>query len=352
MKLKILGVVTVVLLVIALVGGLLTRREEAVPEGMVGQPLLQGQHVGGAAEIRIDDGKSPVTLKATTDGWVVVEQYDFSANTAMINRLLLRMTEKTVGRFITSDPKVYAQLGLLTTAENHDSAQEKITGIEFTVLDDTQHELYRVVLGNEREAPQPGMRAAGMYVRFPGEDAAYLIASLLRVNVKPRDWLDPVLIDFDEKIELQRFRIARAGKKPYTIEREDAEAKWKMAGDENRNLADRASREAARGLGDLVMVNVADPELSQADMGRDKVAVVEMTLFDQRNYTLTVGEEVGLEEYRYVTVSASVDPDLEDETVRKEVEAFNKKFEGRVFGIYDWAVERFIVDQDHFDPKS
>ena len=85
---------------------------------------------------------------------------------------------------------------------------------------------------------------------------------------------------------------------------------------------------------------------------RDKVAVVEMKLFDKRSYTLTVGEEVGLEEYRYVTVSAAVDPDLDDETVRKEVEAFNKKFEGRVFGIYDWAVERFIVDQDHFDPKS
>jgi hypothetical protein len=359
-KLKTLAIVTAVLLAAALLGSLARHRGggKSQAEGRVGATVIKPEDLAHAATIRISTGDVTSTLKATPDGWVVQEQYDFAADRENLSNLIFKLAELKFDRFVTKDPQSYAGVIVVSPAETGGKTDPGKTGIEFTVTDDKGQPTVHYVFGARRKGDTAEQGpAGGMYVRDLSDGSVYLISGSPRILTKPEEWIHIVILNFEEKKDVRSFSVKRPGK-PETVlhrvgvppEKVDFETNVEWTLDNapaGRKVSARAVAEVTKGIGDLFMVRVADPKLTPERMGRSEIATVNVDMFDGRHYTLTLGTKDDKEGFRYLTAEASLGANAAGETVKKTVEDYNRMFKGRMFAINGWSADRFLVDRDH-----
>ena len=359
MKLKTISISTAVLLAAAILGWMLNQRGGAPPaQGRAGQVMLDPALFQQSATLRFDSGGDKATLRATDQSWVVEESYDFPVQREFLSQFIFKLSEIKYERLVTRDPAVFPELGVMTTAENGGKAEEKKTGVEFQMLDDKGQSLFHVVFGNRRGGEAGGQvtGAGGMYVRDLDEGTVYLLSGAPRVIVKATDWIQVVILELDEKKDIQRFAIQQPGlgKRVFTRvgvppEKEDTDTKveWTIEPMQlGRKISHRAIGEVAKGLGDLFMVNVAPPGLTAEQMGRTQLSTVEIDLFDGRRFQITMGVKADKEGQRYMTIEASLVPGTTDEAVRKQVDEYNRQFKGRIFIVHGWEADRILPSKD------
>lgn len=359
MKLKTIAIVTAVLLGAALLGAFVHNREGRRAEpGRVGQTVLDPKILETAAKLRFDAGEDRSTLRSTPREWVVEEAYDFPVQRDFLSQFLFKLTELKYERLVTRDPAVFPDLGALLISENGGKAEQGKTGVEFQLLDEQGHSKAHFVFGNRRKGEEDGAvtGSGGMYLRDLDENAVYLLSGSPRVISKPGDWIQVVILELESKKDLKRFSIHRPDKPDLVLtrvgeppEKVDFETKVDWTLDHlppGRKLSMRAVGEVAKGLGDLFMVNVADPKLTPEQMGRGKVSRIEIDLFDGRHYTITVGEKEDKAGYRYLTAQASLDSKVDNAELKKKVEEYNRIYKGRTFVVHDWEGTRILPERD------
>lgn len=352
MNLKTLAIVTGVLVALAVAGGLLKNRSQgpAPADERVGGPLMQAADTEGARQIRLASAEATTTLQRGDNGWTVKEQQGFAANEGKLRHFLLKLAQGRVERRVTDEPGRFAALGLLTPseAEEREDATAESAGTLLSIAGADGEPAYRVVLAPPRQQDARGRGSGARYVRFLGSDTAYLASTEAAVSARSTEWVRSMVTDFDADKLLQRFTIRRPGREPVRFSRPDEESGWTLEGVAADRLDTKEVEDTAKGLADLFLVEIADPSASAADLGRGRVATVEMALFDGRRYTLEVGEETGAEGYRYMTVSASLSPDVDDSGLQEEVDAFNRRFRGRMLAVHDWVAKRVVRSLDQF----
>jgi hypothetical protein len=363
-KLKTIAIVTGVLLVAAIVGALVQRREGGRQEpGRTGKAVLDPRILDGATRLRFDSGEHHSTLRSTPQEWVVEEAFDFPVQRDFLSQFLFKLTEIKFERLVTRDPAIYPKLGVQLASENGGKAEQDRTGVEFQILDDQRNSRLHVVFGNRRKGEDAGdvTGSGGMYLRDLDENAVYLLSGAPRIMTKPEEWIQVVVLELEEKKDIKRFRISRPGKPELMLtrvgeppEKVDFETKvdWTLDGmPPGRKLSMRAVGEVAKGLGDIFMVRVADPKLTPRQM--ERMATVEVELFDGRRYTITVGEKDDKDGYRYLTVEAGLDPKVGDAELKKQVEEYNRVYKGRAFVVHGWVATRILPERDSlFEGKS
>ncbi|MCZ6553364.1 MAG: DUF4340 domain-containing protein [SAR324 cluster bacterium] len=365
MKLKTIAIATGALLAVAVLVALLRdpggeRREV----GRSGQPVLLPEHMENVAKFRFDNGEDTATIRSAERGWVIEEEFDFPVEQRFLRQFLLKLSELRLERRITDKPEVFPELGVLRPSENGGKREENRTGIEFTVIDADGEAAFRAVFGNRRRSAEQGGAQAGvsgsggMYMRDLADDTVYIISGAPRIFTKSREWIKAVILDFKAKKDLKRFRIQRANGEVIAVERigeppEEVDFKtkvdWRLDGVEDISRLDqRVILEIAKGLGDLFLVRVSDPSLSPKETGRERIAVVNIELFDRRHFTVTLGEELDTEDFRQLTIEATLDPSVDDPELRKETEEFNRIYKGRIFVVHSWVATRILPDREEY----
>ncbi|HUJ73276.1 MAG TPA: DUF4340 domain-containing protein [bacterium] len=347
MKTRTLAITVGVLVVLVAASVLVQRHRQGGAGDRMGQPLMGALDMSQAARITLESATTHTTLVATPQGWVVHEQGDFPANQGKLSSFLFKLAGEKIGDKVSEDPASFGDLGELTLAENHGKAEQRKTATVISVLDAQGKPLYQLLLGRDRNAGDMATSFGGRYVRFPGENAVYLVGDNLYLTTDPVDWLSKsVMPDGVTDKSFQSIRVAVPGTAPLDFTRAKATEPWKLAG--AKDLDPTQVDTLARNLMQLELATVPAPGKSAQELGRTRMGTVLAHLYDGRSLRLEVGMAKGPDGYRYLSSSASLDPKVNDANLKKAVEAYNATFGNRVVGIQDFDAGHLLRARREF----
>lgn len=313
-----------------------------------GKSVMGTVDVSLATKIEIQSHEGKVTLAQAPDGqWSVAEQGGFSADVQKIKTLLVRLNTEKIAHRTTGKKEQLAGLGVLTAEENGGKWEKGKTGYRIRFLDAKGDSLFDLMIGRDRG----GERNAGFggtYVRFGSEEAAYLIKDTVLRDYQPEDWIEKKIFDEVADKVLKTIRIRRPGKKEMVFSREKPEAKWNLAGVPAERLKQREIKNLADLIGGMDLSKIASPDKPAAELGRKRMGQVAFEFFDKRNFILEIGDQKAKDEYRYFTIKANLDATVSDKKLKEQVTAFNKRFQNRIMGIYDWDGSKLLQARKDF----
>lgn len=130
--------------------------------------------------IRTAGNQTAVTLNKGPERWTVAERGSYAADVGKIRKNLIALANATIVEAKTTDPALYARLGV------EDIAGEDATGVEMVIEGPSE---YRIIVG------KTGVRGNLAYARKSDSPGSLLIAADLELGKEPTDWLDRAIID-------------------------------------------------------------------------------------------------------------------------------------------------------------
>ena len=311
-------------------------------EVRTGNSVMGNVDVSQAAKIEIQSHEGKVTLARQADGlWTVLEQSGFSADLQKIKALQVRLNTEKIAHLTTDKKEKLAGLNVLTAEENEGQWEKGKTGIRLRFLDDQDTALFDMVIGRDRGGER-NVGFGGTYIRFAGEEVAYLIKDTVLRDYRPEDWIEKEIFDEVADKVLKSIRIRKPGTKELVFSREKPEAKWSLAGVSPERLKQTEIKSLANLIGGMDLSKIASPEQPAAELGRKRMGQVNFEFFDQRKFTLEIGDQKANDEYRYFTIKANLDPSVSDQKLKDRVTAFNQRFQNHIIGIYDWDGSKLL----------
>lgn len=175
--------------VIGILAGLaLSRGNRASGDAAAGGRALPGlaDKLGDVAAVRVTRGAKAINLRVGDRGWTVVEKGGYSADQDRIRKLLLQLAELELIEPKTDKPELLARLDL------DDPANGKST--EIAVQNRSGAMLGQIVIGRDRPS-EVAKGEAGVYVRKPGSDRAWLARGSFALGGDVLSWLDRRIVD-------------------------------------------------------------------------------------------------------------------------------------------------------------
>ena len=315
--------------------------------GRTGQPVLDGVDLNAAARIELIGPTTRTTLLARPEGWVVGEQGGFPADQGKLNTFLLKLAEQKVSDKVTENPENFAELGVLTVEENGNKAVDRKTGTQFRILDAAGKPLFQLLIGRDRAPSTTVSSFGGQYIRYPQEKAAFLIGTTLFAETESKEWIEKPILPRDTEKQFRLIRVERSDKKTLAVSREQAESPWQLDGATQRGLNVKEIDNLSKKLRDLESAQIAPAGSDAKALGREKLGIVEVRLFDGRAFRLDVGDTKGPDSYRYVTVRETVDAAAGD-ALKQQAAAFNARYKDRILGIPDWDASRLMRERKEY----
>ena len=249
------------------------------------------ENINSVTQIRLKRAgdETIATLELGEEGWTLGERDDYPADAGKIRSLLLDLSEAKILEQKTSNPDLYAKLGVQDiTANEATGTQVEIDGLEAPVT---------VILG------QTAATLEATYARVAGDPHSVAISGRVEPEIATTDWLDPAIIDIAGD-RVQRVTIIRPDGD--NVEAVKAE---RDAGLEVRNLPKNAELKSANeasslsgGLAGLELDDVVSSSLLDAEA--PDWTTSEFHTFD--GLALRVRSLEANEEY-YVTIETSFD---------------------------------------------
>lgn len=194
-------------------------------------------------------GKTLVALVRVDGQWRMPDRVDWPGNQREISRALFRLAAAKKLEAKTSNPELYARLGV------EDVTAEDATGVELRL--EGGGEPLRLVIG--RSHPSLG----GSYVRLAGEDHSWQVDEDLTPARRPADWLDRRLVDLPMAL-VAEVEVKPAKGQSFRLVR-DQEGRFVLAGAPRNAMAQSDQGNATAGVPDqLVLDDVAADDGSEA----------------------------------------------------------------------------------------
>lgn len=257
----------------------------------IGEPLLDSTLAASAAEVRVADQGKTVILKRDAGGtWFVPSYHEFPADFAKLTGLIATLTDTKVQRLVTARADRLARLGF------------NVGGV--TLLDAGGKELWQVAIGKNADG-------GGRFLRFGSEQKGFLAPLNLWLDAEARNWADATLLNLKpESVAKIVLGFADAATPAITISRDKADAAWSAAAPEGQQLkVDRVTSLLAS-LGNLRFTDTLAPDDPQVATAFAHSRNVELTTFEGRTYTITLGRKP---EEKKPKPAAPVDPATADQ---------------------------------------
>lgn len=320
----------------------------SLSEVRTGKPVMGTVDVSQATKIQIQSHEGTVTLvQLADDQWTVLEQNNFLANAQKIKALQIKLQTEKIAHRVTDKKEKLAGLNVLIAEENGGKWKKGKTGYRLRFLDGQDKSLIDLVIGRDRGGER-NVGFGGTYIRFAGEEAAYLIKDTVLQDYKPEDWIQKEVFDEVADKVLKSIRIRQSGEKELVFSRDKPETKWNMVGVPPERLKQTEIKSLANLIGGMDLSKIAAKDKPAAELGRKRTGQVNFEFFDQRKFTLEIGDQKAKDDYRYFTIKANLDASVSDIKLKDRVTAFNKRFQNRIVGIYDWDGSRLLQARKEF----
>ncbi len=371
MKLKTLASISAIFVISAVVALGFSWWGATSTQGRLKQPILRDLDFGTLQEIRIISAKDTVHLFNHEGSWQVREQSDFNADTHKINQLLVGFTREKIVHLVTERLEKLADLNLLTKQEAQ-AAQKAATGkpamqgvgTEVVLLGQNQNILFHLVVGGDRVAKIRGRPAfGGQYIRLQKENAAFLIGKNLSPDTAPTAWLANSVhstVYTEEGEDLRKvsasIHITLPQKGRLRLYRKSTSSPWQVEG---LGLAELDHTEVNDLLNQVFGLEIESvlrkgtPQISPAN----RIAL-RIETFDGQRYLYDIENKPSKGELYAIGFSADYDESLIDTQAlgkhkgdadqpspQEKVARFKQKWEGRVFSLVKWNLERLTKTQ-------
>jgi uncharacterized protein DUF4340 len=270
----------------------------------IGGKLLPGLKISEVAEMRLQDGKSQVTLARKDKVWVVRERNDYTANFQEISDLLIKLVELKVVQSDTIGASLLPRLELAgpgkgeasgTLLEMKDSAGKVLASLTLG------KKVLKKDPGNPLPIAQEGVPAGRYILPATGTQTVVVVSDpLASAEAKPGKWLAK---DFFKADRIKTLSVAGEGGMQWKITRDEEYGQWKFAAG-GGNLDASAAVGAVNALSALGFDDVAvDPKPEDAE----KPATITAETFDNLTYAVKLAKKKSGSDY-LVSFAVSGEP--------------------------------------------
>lgn len=291
-----------------------------------GKKVLQSFEVADVARLEIDGAKK-LALAATDAGWTVETLHGYPADVTKIRENLLKLQDLKVGQL---------------------AAGKKIEKPAKVALKDAKgKELAALEMGDQHMSKPKGQMAQfggggypdGRYVMFDGKPVLVKDA-LDAFDGDPKKWIDTSICKVTAA-DVEKVTFTK-GKETVALTRKDG--KWELPGlgaKEEIDTSKTYSLDSA--LSYLDLTGVADPKLTEAELGFATGAVYTATLKNGTTYTAKTGDKTGGD--RWVKVSAAFKAvgtnAVENAQLEQAAKAFNEKCGKWTYSVSSYSADNF-----------
>lgn len=283
---------------------------------LVGKPVLGSLDLSAVQKIEIGpSGGKKVIVESTDSGWGIKTLFGYPADIAKIRENLLKLKDLTVGQ-VASGKKLDAP----TLVDLQTAAGKSLATLRLGA----QH--MRQPTG---EMSQFGGGAApdGRYVSAAGADTVFLVKETLEAfGGDPKSWADTQIVT----VPAADITAAELSGKGQTVKLTKKDGAWALEGlGPKEELDTSKSYGVESALSYLNFSTIADPALSDEQLGMATGAVFRVALKNGTSYTAKIGSAAEGGADRYFKISAAFAPAgtnaTENATLTKEAESFNAK---------------------------
>jgi len=238
----------------------------------VGQALVGPAAVEQAAQLRLTDQGKTVLLARQADGsWTVPGYYDLPVDFSKLSSFMTDLSGAKVQRLVTVNPDRIARL---------DFKDSKIE-----LLDASGKVTWSVLLGKTADA-------GGRFIRFGDEPKAYLASLNAFLDVEPKNWADPVLLNLKPE-DIAKVKIPVDPFGSVTVSRAIKDAAWSASPaplPTQRVSADKIST-LLSSLTSLRFSDTSDPADPAVAVAAQHRRVFALTTFDGKTLTIAMGRK-------------------------------------------------------------
>ncbi len=223
------------------------------------KPLLPQlhDHVNDVSAITLTGAGDQVlaTLKRGNDGWSVAEKSGYPADLAKIREFLLKLDAATIVEAKTSNPKLYADLGVSDLKDKDAKGMlVELSGLAQPV---------RIIVGNFN-----GAGGGGTFVRRDGEAQSLLVKGNLSIAKNVADWEKRDLADIASSRLKSVVLTSPDGKVLKVYKEQPADSNFKIA--DVPKGRETSSEFAANSLGSTLAGLKADDVVAAKDAAPDE----------------------------------------------------------------------------------
>ncbi|MCX7591427.1 MAG: DUF4340 domain-containing protein [Kiritimatiellae bacterium] len=305
----------VILAVIVIAVAVLTSRQPGSPTAKaVGTHILPSLDVNKVANIVVRSHQETATVARAEDVWVCPAKFGYPADFEKVKRVLLKLADLKVADTTQLDDAQRKQLKMYPPGTEGIPSENTGTMVELKDRDGTP--LAVLLLGEEHRRRPSGERVSpydsypdGRFVSADQGKTVYVVSDVLD-DLSPRigSWLDTELLN-----------VASADIKEITLTSTNGHvvklARMKEGGSlEVTDLAEDEETDSSKlysvqsALSYLRFDDVADPSLTDEQLGMGKPAFYEAVTKDGERYRVTVGGKPEGKDERYIRIAVTLDP--------------------------------------------
>ena len=306
---------------------------------LVGKPVLSSLDLSDVQKIEIGlSGGKKLIVESSDAGWGIKSLFGYPADITKIRENLLKLKDLKVGQVAAGKKLDAPSLVDLQNAAGKSLATLRLGG---------QH--MRQPTG---EMAQFGGGAApdGRYVSAAGADTVFLVKETLEAfDGDPKNWADTQIASVPST-DITAIEMAHGGQTTKIVKKDGA---WTIGGlTEKEEFDTSKSYGVESALSSLNFNTVADPALTDAQLGMTTGAVYTVTLKNGENYTAKIGSPVTNSSDRTFKISGGFTPvgtnATENAALAKKIETFNAKAGKWTYVISSYTAENMIKSRADF----
>jgi Domain of unknown function (DUF4340) len=306
--------VTTLVITAALLGGLAywsSHRGRIKTPSLTGKPVLKSIDLSQVGRIELTtNGKKSLILKGTEAGWTLESLFNYPADITKIRANLLSLTDLKIGQVVREKKLENAILADLQSPEGKSLA------------------ILRLGEKHLREAPGEmammggGAFPDGRYVATEGETVYLVKETLDAFDGDIKNWTDTQICAIPgSEIVTAEFKASDE-----TLKLERKNGSWALEGLGPKEELDTSKLyNVDSALSYLNFSSIANPALTEEQIGVTTGAVYTVTLKNGERYTAKVGNTFGAD--RALKLSATFEPSgtnaTENATIKAKVDKFN-----------------------------
>jgi hypothetical protein len=311
-------------LVLGGIAYLTSQKDNIDTPSRMGQLLLKDLPIDDIAAVVMSGPEGTTRIEKSTDGWIVPSKYGYYANFEKLQRAVLELSEAKVEHEIDVNEAQKNEMNITA-----DSSRIQLLGAEDNLLAE-------IILGDTREnaaaatAPYGGM-PTGRFVSVDGGETVVVISEVLNDPSRGRaiNWVDTEIPGVKAS-DLITINITGPDREPVNFTRKTIN-KLELANlKEGEEFDDTNIYSVENALSYLHFSDIADPALSDDDLGMVDPIVYEATAIRGTVYTVKIGGSPEGSEDRYARISVAykkqekVDPE-EDDAAKQQREKEDKE---------------------------
>jgi len=307
---------------------------------LVGKPVLPSVDLSDVQRVEIGpSGTKKLVLESADNGWCIKTLFGYPADIAKIRENLLKLKDLKIGHVATGKKLNAPTLVDLQNANGKSLATLRLG---------PKH--MRASSGGEDAMGGGGGYPDGRYVSAAGADTVFLVKETLEsFDGDPKSWLDTQIATVPAA-DMTSIEIAKNGQTAKLTKVNGTWALDSLAAKEEFDTSKSYGVESA--LNYLNFNSVADPALTEAQLGMSTGTVFSVSLKNGEHYTAWVGAAVTNSTDRYFKIKGSFTPAgtnaTENATLTKKIDAFNAKVGKWTFTIPSYTAENMTKSHADF----